>query len=107
MIMNTFTYTWKPLRCHCYNHMYGHEFVVYMVDFELTAINDQTQAQNTVSGSVGIPYDADNFVDYDTLVATDILLWITNTLSTTEQERFKTLARSSIEHVTIKEIKWT
>lgn len=102
--MEKFTFTWTPRQCHCYNSMYGHEFVVFMIDYDLVAVNTETSAENKISCSAAVPYVGGDFVAFDTLSAEDIRAWILSSLSEAEQTRLKLLVSGPIDMITTKQV---
>lgn len=102
--MDNFSFVWKPKQCHCYNSMYGYEFVVFMIDYDLTATNQTTQAQNTTRHSVAVPFSSGQFTPYDQLTASDMQQWIHTFLSADERDRLQRLASEPIKDITIKQV---
>ena len=96
------TYDWNIDKCICHNTMYGKNNVVYAVDYILTATNTITQETNSINVRVAIPYDTNNFKEFDNLSSQEIINWIELYLSQEQIEKYKALANGHIEKTSYK-----
>lgn len=97
-------YSLDVKHCACYNEMYNKQDVVYLVTYVMTALNTNTQQNNSIEIDVAIPYNENSFKQFDELTKDEVVSWFFTFLNISEQERYKNLAKGKIEKTSYKKL---